>query len=499
MGAVALAVSWNRWCDPIIDNGRDLYIPAQLLRGAVLYRDILYNYPPLAPYLLAAIVFFTGASLAAYAAIGIACAAAAAALLYAAAYRLAGREAALAAALTFVLVNVCGASSWGMNWISPYTFSATFGMTFLLAFVAAAVFEQPALAVAFAVLASWCKVEYAIAAAAGIVAMVIARKLRARHAVAAAALLALTTAAAAAYFGAANLQGNIFSPALLHGARASSFYAHVSGGAFWQEQLRNAIVCGLLLIPVAWLIRRGQRGLAGAVAVVAAVALPFAIAFFRLAGYLQWLALTRRRDAWLFVLGALSIAASLRVRYNVIPSWYGTFLIVPLYLLIVYAGRNEPVVLALLVALSVRLFFEDAAKWRAKEYPIVTTRGVVLDWNSDRAAVLNVLLPMLHGSVAVMPEGVTLNYFAAVPTTLRYHTFTPVEIGEAPVETEVIRDFEAHPPEQVVIVSRNVAEYGSRGFGLDYGQRLLGLIRSRYMLQARWVRPRFTAILLRRK
>lgn len=495
---MALAVSWNRWCDPIIDNGRDLYIPERLLRGALLYRDILYNYPPLAPYLLAAIVFVTGASLAAFAAIGIACAAAATALLYAAAYRLAGREAALAAALTFVLVNVCGASSWGMNWIAPYTFSATFGMTFLLAFAACAAFERPAPAIAFALLASWCKVEYAIAAAAGIAAMVIAGKLRARFAAAWAALLALTIAAAVAIFGAANLQSNIFSPALLHGARASSFYAHVSGGAFWQEELRNAILCALVLVPVAWLIRRRQRGLAGAVAVVAAVALPFAIAFFRLAGYLQWLALTRRRDAWLFVLGALSIAASLRVRYNVIPSWYGAFLIVPLYLLIVHAGRNERVVLALLVALAVRLFFEDAAKWRAKEYPIVTRRGVVLDWNRDRAAVLDAVLPMLHGSVAVLPEGLTLNYFAGVPTPLRFHTFTPVEVGDAPVETEVIRDFEAHPPEQVVILTRNVAEYGSRGFGVDYGQRLLAAIRARYAVQAAWRRPQFSLLLLRR-
>ena len=53
--AIALAQSWDRWLDPIIDAGRDLYIPEQLRHGARLYADIRYNYPPLAPYLLAAI------------------------------------------------------------------------------------------------------------------------------------------------------------------------------------------------------------------------------------------------------------------------------------------------------------------------------------------------------------------------------------------------------------------------------------------------------------
>jgi len=57
--------------DPIIDTGRDLYIPEQIRGGGVkLYRDILYYYPPLAPYLLALITAMTGSSLAAYTMIG---------------------------------------------------------------------------------------------------------------------------------------------------------------------------------------------------------------------------------------------------------------------------------------------------------------------------------------------------------------------------------------------------------------------------------------------
>src|SRR6185436_19193189 len=65
---VALLQSWQRWLEPIIDTGRDLYIPEQLARGAKLYRDLRYQYPPLAPYLLA---LMPDRSLAAYTILGI--------------------------------------------------------------------------------------------------------------------------------------------------------------------------------------------------------------------------------------------------------------------------------------------------------------------------------------------------------------------------------------------------------------------------------------------
>src|SRR5256885_11966295 len=71
VAALAFAQSYARWLDPIVDTGRDLYIPEQLANGAKLYRDIRYQYPPLAPYLLALITGGIGHSLVSYMAIGI--------------------------------------------------------------------------------------------------------------------------------------------------------------------------------------------------------------------------------------------------------------------------------------------------------------------------------------------------------------------------------------------------------------------------------------------
>ncbi len=45
------AWTWRKWPDLLIDFGRELYIPWQLLQGKVLYRDLAYLNGPLSPYL----------------------------------------------------------------------------------------------------------------------------------------------------------------------------------------------------------------------------------------------------------------------------------------------------------------------------------------------------------------------------------------------------------------------------------------------------------------
>ncbi|MGA9724143.1 MAG: hypothetical protein WBQ86_16910 [Candidatus Binatus sp.] len=55
---VAMAIvyawyTWGHWGDLQIDSGREMYVPVDLLRGKLLYRDIWYQYGPLTPYLQA--------------------------------------------------------------------------------------------------------------------------------------------------------------------------------------------------------------------------------------------------------------------------------------------------------------------------------------------------------------------------------------------------------------------------------------------------------------
>jgi hypothetical protein len=58
-----------------------------------------------------------------------------------------------------------------------------------------------------------------------------------------------------------------------------------------------------------------------------------------------------------------------------------------------------------------------------------------------------------------------------------------------------VRELMMHPPDRVLMVSRDLREYGARGFGVDYEMRAGALLRSRYRVATIWRSPRFNATL----
>jgi hypothetical protein len=50
-----VAASWRKWPDPLIDFGRELYVPWRLSHGAVLFHDVSEQYGPLSQYFNAAL------------------------------------------------------------------------------------------------------------------------------------------------------------------------------------------------------------------------------------------------------------------------------------------------------------------------------------------------------------------------------------------------------------------------------------------------------------
>jgi hypothetical protein len=542
-GAVAIAIaviallqSWNRWFDPIVDAGRDLYISEQLARGERLYRDIRYQYPPLTPYLLAGVTRFFGSSLRTFACVGIAESLAVGALLLVAARRLAGRGAALAVALMFFSMNFTGASTFGSNFVIPYSYAATTGMLFLLLFFTAAAGEavtppalsgvpgaprpaadrlRAAVAIAAALVASWCKVEYAVAVVITMAVLVAVRRFRVRDALSFVIAGALTMTAALLYFGGAWwLRDDVLSASLTRGAAAQRFFASVAGTASWPDRLGDiGVGCVAIAAIILTLRMRRFRWIAVVVAVVAGAAIPIN-AFFRAWGLLQWIAivwaLLRDRRDLLVVLAAFSIASTLRIPLNVAPWWYGFVLVVPTYLLIVYVvfqylpaqglyDRNAAAIWLVVFAMFAwRSLADKRLRFSVKQFPVTTIRGTFYDANEVRAAVFRDLLPRVRGTtLAVMPEGIGLNYLAAAPTTLTYYTFIPPETADPRVEQAIIGELARHPPQHIVFLRRSVAEFGYRGFGVDYDQRLVAWIHAHYSVVQAWPGPRFELVLLR--
>ena len=136
--AFYLATSWRKWNHPLIDFGRELYVPWRLSEGAVLYRDVDDVYGPLSQYFNAGLFKIFDPGLMVLVAANLTIFAAILALSYAMFRRAWGVAGALAACLVFV--SVFAFSQFlvlsNFNYATPYAHEATHGLLVSLALVA---------------------------------------------------------------------------------------------------------------------------------------------------------------------------------------------------------------------------------------------------------------------------------------------------------------------------------------------------------------------------
>lgn len=128
--------SWGKWLDPLIDFGRELYVPWQLTEGRVLYRDLAYFNGPLSPYWNAALFSVFGVGLSTLVWANLAILSGVTFLLYRWIVAIGGRTAATFGCVVFLTHCCFGQKIWvaNFNWICPYSHEMTHG--FALALVA---------------------------------------------------------------------------------------------------------------------------------------------------------------------------------------------------------------------------------------------------------------------------------------------------------------------------------------------------------------------------
>jgi hypothetical protein len=82
-------------------------------------------------------------------------------------------------------------------------------------------------------------------------------------------------------------------------------------------------------------------------------------------------------------------------------------------------------------------------------------------------------------SMAVLPEGIGLNYLARIPNPTPYINFMPPEeilFGDE-AWTEAFR---RSPPDVVLVIPKDTSEYGRGAFGQGYGRALAAWVGSEY-------------------
>jgi hypothetical protein len=536
---VTLAVTWQRWGNPLIDCGREMNEPLRLLRGERLYADVAHYYGPLAPHLNAGLYRLFGPSLSTLYAAGIAATALILALTYALARLLLGASGATVATLS--VMWLCAFSPGG-NYILPYAYAATYGLllslaALLLTLRALKGRALPLLAAGgfVAALALLAKTEMGMAAlGAGALAAVLGRHRRGACSARLAVFLAPGLLIPLGVYGLIAKQ--VGSHALL--VEGHLFYQNLSPaiiyfnkGMFGLDRpglsllLMLASLTRLLAVALAilWLADRRNAptskrwrnaallGAGGAVALSSTVGWsggPYLAMPLLLAGLLVhtvWRKWRRLRAglAWraqvvlvLSVFALLSLARiALRVRSG---GSYSSYLLPASAIVFCYlccrvlpahvhgrAGRRltARVVLALLTlwALGAALTASHRYLTRHTE-AIATSRGRILTTPALAQAFRDALALIERRTkagefVAVVPEGTTLLFLADRRNPLHEEITVPGFIED---EERAIARLRSTGTRLVLVASRRTSEYGAAEFGRDYARSLAGFIRATY-------------------
>jgi hypothetical protein len=142
-----LDTSWRKWPDALIDFGRELYLPWQLMQGAVLYRDAEDFYGPFSQYLNAAIFRLFGPSMMVLVAANLLVFVAIVVLIYSLFRKAWGSLSAFSCSALFIaLFGFSDATGLGnYNYATPYSHEATHGflVCLLLVWTLARWLERP--------------------------------------------------------------------------------------------------------------------------------------------------------------------------------------------------------------------------------------------------------------------------------------------------------------------------------------------------------------------
>ena len=572
-----LAVSWERWGNPLVDCGREMNQPLRLAQGELLYSDVRHIYGPLSPYVNALLYRIFGASLGVLYADGIFTAAVILALVYWISRKLMGRVPAAAATLS--VTWLCAFKQAG-NYVLPYSYSALHGcalglasLALLLRFIELRAEENHArasridwalvLAGFAAGLTMLAKTEMGLAAlGAGVIAVALAGQLSFRRVFIFGAMfvtpaLALVLGAygyIAAHTGWSTLAEDslIFlrnlPPELVYfNKRVSGFDQPLQSIAQMISAAVRIAALAAIIAAVSHLLARRKTGVApsrvpisdlqmsdaGAASygqiwlLLAASLLVFLL--IPLAGALNWekgpylampvvlavliavelvrhrklmfkRALSARTIIFLTV-AAYALVSLARVILRVRSGGaYSSYLLPASVIVFTYAWAHpfaemfrdgntrriaRNIALALILADVLATAGLLTVRYREKNYYTLQTERGTMVCVPDLGQSMSEAIAFIEretapgDSIAVMPEGTSLNFFTGRPNPLREEITTPGYL-DLEGEKRAIKQLEQSNTQFVLVSNRATPEFGARVFGRDYCQTLMQWIEENF-------------------
>ena len=534
--------TWARWGDLRIDCGREMYVPAEIAAGKMLYRDLWYPYGPLAPYWNALLFRLFGSKLVVLYGSGLSITLAFSLLLYALGRRFVGP---LAASVVVIGFLIQAFRSGLFSFVLPYAYPATLGSLFSLLCVYWLVRHArgeggPNLIAAGVVagLALLCKQEFG-AACYATVGLALALDALGRRSLSvlvkgSVQMLPGIVLSAAGY----GWFAWVLSPSFLllenfHITPQSAFMREFGGRWLESHGLRFApgelfaLWVGLALSVgfwclIAWAMgridRRWVRFLLAGVFLVCLLILAmsrlrallisillyptgmyWAVPPLLVAALLGW-----RKDRFkgpppaLAVLALFGLAVGARVLAEVLPFGYSIYYSPVLFLLLIIllieatrraaSGRpavREAIVCTVLVLEAIGLVVAVHPGLERDAVPLSTERGIIYARPSEAATFPGVIAfireqQAMGKKVAILPEETSLYFLTGTQAPARWYALTPGVLHSPALEREYIAALDRQKVDYVLLSNRTTKEYGLPFFGFDYNQAVYQWLTSHY-------------------
>ncbi len=195
----------------------------------------------------------------------------------------------------------------------------------------------------------------------------------------------------------------------------------------------------------------------------------------------------KNKPVFIFILCSISACAKNLFYLNV--NHMGVFIfpicaIASVILLKKYARRLLPVILCASIIIFVS---DDFSELKHKNYRLETNKGYIYTYKKDGMPVKyasDFILRSTAGNdkVVIMPEGSFINYITDRKGDNFYYNLSPLFYTDVFKEKNVISHFMKNKPDYFIILPIDNSEYGSAFFGADYAQNFYALIVNNYDL-----------------
>ena len=557
-----LSLSWMKWGNLIIDSFRDINLPVDILRGKILYKDIVYPYGFLPPYLLSAFYFVFGVNILSAILLGIVITVAIIVFIYKISRFFLTQAQAALTVITFLFIFAFGfyASTGIFNFILPYSFASTLfslfttgALYFFIAFIFTENNKKLLLFSLFIFLSILSRPDMSIFVwfgflFSGIVAATMDKRVNAgrlalyiflpvlfgflsyllflklnnayagfKESIIDCILINASNKLGVSFAGLDHILQNswyIFQSCFYHLVAVTflclaSFILSRPDCSDKNDNFSvsvGIIVIFTLFMPTTQYFNPGIQYRCFPVILVAGI-----IAFF----IRTMRRIDLKRNISLLALFVVALLMMVRVILNATPFHYGFYsLILGLICYYVFffdlCGKYFKSALKLTddnfsLYLFIFFTFSIITSWMISAFSYSTNNVFIPDkrggfssrFSIETMAFWSTVEYLKDNSsrddtVAVLPEGVGINFFADRKTSLRYYTFLPQDV-KAVGEDNMLSQLEKAHVTYVVITARDTAEYGYHAFGKDYAQKLYAWILSNYTLVQQFGPYPFTA------